>query len=285
MAQTPIAATPIEDIPAATAITRQSPSPLTDAASGERTAFTVYIVFLVIGALVTAALTVWLYKATGRYQDAIKRDSDARIAEAGAIADSAKREAAQANERSAALEAGNLILRRDVNEAAGRVATAQRDAAAAQKDAAEAIARQKKVETELARQRERAARAESELAKLQPRSLSTRQRGLLLQALKTSPKGPVEVFCLVSVPDGEQYATQIKEALLESGWPAAGVTMARLVPGPPPGLSIAVRDRISLPAHAQGLLQALATAGIPANLDEEPDVSAGVVRVIVGHKP
>jgi len=241
-----------------------------------------------IGYLVALTLTVilsaWSFIANSRYQNALKENSDARIAEAGVTAKSAVRDAAQANERTAALEKGNLILRKDVNEAAGKVAIAQRGAAAAQKDAAEAIARQKKVETELARQQERAARAESELAKLQPRSLSIQQRGLLLQALRASRKGPVEVFCLLSVPDGEQYATQIKEALVESGWPASGPTMARLMPGPPPGLTIAVRDRESLPPHSQGLFHALAAAGLRANLEEEPDVPAGVVRVIVGHK-
>jgi hypothetical protein len=250
------------------------PSPIEAAAKAQLRLFVLYVVFLAA----TMILTVLVWKATNRYQDLVRRDADARIAEAS-------RDAAQANERTKALENANLILRKDLDEAARKVASAQRDAAEAQKAAAEAIARQKKVETELARQQERAARAEIELAKLRPRSLSIQQRGLLLQALKASHKGPVEVFCLISDPDGEQYAAQIKEALLESGWPATGVTMARLIPGPPPGLSIAVRDRESLPPHARSLLHALATAGLRTNLDEEPDVPAGVVRVIVGHKP
>ncbi len=249
-------------------------SPIDTAARAQTVWFVVETVLL----LATVVVSVLVWRSTNRYQDLVRREADARIAEATLGA-------AQANERAKALEASNLILRKDVNEASAKVASAQRDAADAQKAAAEAITRQQRVEILLARQQERAARAEAELAKLQPRFLSSRQRGLLLEALTASRKGPVEVFCLVNDADGEQYATQIKEALLTSGWPTAGVTMARLIPGPPPGLSIAVRDRASLPPHAQSLLHALATAGLRTNLDEEPDVPAGVVRVIVGHKP
>jgi len=254
--------------------TRSSLSPIDAAAKAQTVWFSLYVFVLFAAAI----FTILLWRATNRYQALVKHDADARMAEA--------------NERTKALENANLILRKDLNEATGKVADAQRAAAAAQQDAAEAIARQQRVEIELAtvridlaKQQERAARAEIELAKLRPRSLSVQQRGLLLQALRASRKGPVEVFCLFSDPDGEPYAEQIKEALLESGWPTTGVTMARFVPGPPGGLSVAVRDGASPPPHAQSLLRALATAGLRANLDEESDVPAGVTRLIVGRKP
>ena len=262
-------------------IRSSSPPAIDHAATAVVIWFTLYVVVLVL----VAVFTVFLWRATSQHQNLVRTDADARIKEAGRDAAHADENAARANERAAALEKDNLTLRKDLDEAARRVAIAQKDAAEAQKAAAEAIVRQQKVEIELARQQERAARAEAALAKLQPRSLSVQQRGLLLQALRASRKGPVEVFCLFGDPDGEPYAEQIKEALLESGWPAAGVTMARFVPGPPPGISVAVRDRESLPPHAQSLLHALATAGLRANFDEESDVPAGVARLIVGHKP
>jgi hypothetical protein len=49
------------------------------AAATQNRVFAIYVLFLIAGALVTAALTIWLWRATSGYQDAVKRDADSRI--------------------------------------------------------------------------------------------------------------------------------------------------------------------------------------------------------------
>jgi hypothetical protein len=255
--------------------TLSSVSPIDAAARAQTAWFVGYIVVL----FAAAALTVLLRQATNRYQSLVKRDADARIVEA-------TRGAAQANERTAALEKDNLILRKDVNEAAGKVAIAQRDAAAAQKDAADARVAQQRVEVELARQQERAARAERSLLELQeklkPRVLSSAQRDQLVKLLAQAPKDPVEVFQVAGDREAFEFALQIVDALRAAGWDTVG--RSDMLGISLRGSVIAMPDLKNPPPHTVPIQRAFTTAGIglPGIAQDMPE---GTVRIIVGTKP
>lgn len=89
---------PMANIMSAMMTNSSSLSPIELAARTQNRVFVLYIVVLVIGGLLTAGLTVWLWRVTNRYQDAVQGDADARIAEANAKASQANAEAAKANE-------------------------------------------------------------------------------------------------------------------------------------------------------------------------------------------
>jgi hypothetical protein len=140
--------------------------------------------------LITIGLFALIAYFIGQYTEGqLKAEiatANARASQAEQRAATANAEAAQANERAQALERDNLILRGDVNKAAGEVAILQ-------KDAADARAAQQRVETELAQQQERAAKAEKALLELQerqrPRTLTAQQRFDFTATLKGSQPG------------------------------------------------------------------------------------------------
>lgn len=102
-AKTPMAIIPIAKMVNAMAMI-QSVSPIEIAAKSERNWFVATVAWLIVGALVTGLLAVLLYKKTGKYQEALKADADARIEEAKRGAEEARKDAAAANERSKQLE-------------------------------------------------------------------------------------------------------------------------------------------------------------------------------------
>jgi len=252
--------------------TVSSLSPIDTAARAQTVWFVAYAVVL----FAAAALTVVVWHATSRYQALVKGDADARIAEATLGA-------AQANERAEVLETSNLILRNDLNEAAGKVAGVQRDAANAQKDAADAKAAQQRVEIALARQRERTAIAERDLERMKPRTISAEQRANLVNMLSAPPKGPVSLSS--AGDEANALAHQILEALTAAGWPAGGVTNMMSNQSFPPGVQLSIHDAQAPPPHARALRVALLAVGIPVNEVEEPSVREGVVEILVGTKP
>jgi hypothetical protein len=95
---------PIANIMSAMMTNPSSLSPIELAAKTQNRVFVLYVVVLVIGGLLTAWLTVWLWRATSRYQDAVKGDADARIAEANAEAAKANEGLARSNEKIAAAD-------------------------------------------------------------------------------------------------------------------------------------------------------------------------------------
>lgn len=210
------------------------------------------------------------------------KDRDLRIAEAGS-------NAAQANEKARTLEHANLILRNDLNEAAGKVAAIQKDAADAQKDAADAKAAQQRVEVEWAKQKERAAIAERALLELQerikPRRISMEQRTRLVEMLKQGPKGPVDIACVLGDGEGLALAGQIDEVLKTSGWLTSGVSQGVYAGGNPVGVGILVRDARTAPSYAAVLQRAFGSVAIPLGGAEKADLPEGKVVILVGSKP
>ncbi len=280
IAITPMATIPTAKVMSAMVMTASGISPIEVAARTQHKVFVLYICILVLGGLLTAVLTVVLRQATNRYQTLVKRDADARIAEAS-------RGAAQANERTAALEKDNLILRKDVNEAAGKVAEAQRDAA-------DAKAAQQRVEVELAKvgiklagQQERAAQAERSLLELQeklrPRTLSSEQRAKLIDALSRIPKGPVEFLHVEGDHEAFDFAEQVRDVLQKAGWDVGERTIMLGVNVV--GTLIVVHDAQSAPPYAGALQKAFASASLDLVGTLDGKLPQSRVRIIVGHKP
>jgi hypothetical protein len=236
---------------------------------------------LYVAVLIAATvLTVVVWRATNRYQVLVKSDADARIAEAS-------KDAAQANEGTKALENANLILRRDLNEAAGKVASIQKDAADAQKDAADAKAAQQRVEVEWAKQKARAAIAERALLELQekfkPRALSAAQRVRLIESLRRVPKGPVEVFQVEGDREAFDFAEQIRDVFRTAGWDS--VVPSTLLGGRVVGICIVVRDAKTAAPYAAAIQRSFVAASIELPGTEDAKLPEATVRIIVGHKP
>jgi hypothetical protein len=164
---------------------------------------------------------------------------------------------------------------------------AQRDAAAAHKDAAEAIVRQQRVEIELAKQREQTAIAQRALLELQeklkPRVLSAAQRDQLIRLLAQSPRGPVEVFQVEGDREAFEYAEQIANTLHSAGWDT--VSRSTLLGTSLRGICIAVHDAKSAPPYAATLQHSFAAVGLELPGIEQEVLSEAAVRIIVGTKP
>lgn len=274
IALVPMATMPIANTVNAMFTLQSTLSPIDAAARNQTRVFVLYIVVVVIGALLTAGLTVWLWSATNRYQEAVKGDADARIEEA-------KAGAAKASETAKRLEHDNLVLRNDLNTEIGKVAGLQ-------KDAADAKAAQQKVETDLAKQQEKTANAERALLELQrriePRRISTEQRKRLVEMLSIGPKGAVTIACVLGDAEGCSFAQQIADVVNASGWPHTGVDQA-VYTGNPVGFGIIVRNAITAPPHAAVLQRAFFSVGIPLAGAERPEQPEGTVEILVGNKP
>lgn len=231
--------------------------------------FQVYVVVLIIA----AGLTWAAWKSGKSAQDAIQANADARIEETKAVA-------AAANERAANLENANLILRSDVNAQTAKVAGLE-------KDAADAKAAQQRVEIDLAKQQEKTAKAELEVATLkvaiQPRRLTPEQRTALVKLLSGEPKGMIAVRYPAADFEATAFAHQIIGALQEAGWNLGSVT--GMVGSDPVGLGIVVRSVATVPPYVGRLQRAFFSIGIPMGGVEEPRLEEGGVQLVIGHKP
>lgn len=221
--------------------TVQSSSPIDIAARNQTRLFIVYIAFLVAAAV----LTVLVYRAGNKYQQAVKSDADARIAEA-------TQKAAEAIERAEKLEADNLILRE-------RAAKAEKD---------------------LLQLRERVEKRRT-LSKNERDNMV----GLLhsLRTLATEARAKGESFMIVH-PSGDGEATEFANLLghlfIQAGWftqvhdaPYAEHTT---------GLAIVVRDSKKPPLYAQTLQIAFRETKLPASLREEKGINDNQTFLEVG---
>jgi len=245
------------------------------AAKSERNWFTGYVVWLVVAALVTGFFTVLVYLKTGRTQEAITDDANARIAEAGDRASQADARAAQANEkagtaneRAEKLESANLSLRAQVATLETQAADAKKDVADLQKAAANAVAAQQRVQTELAKQQtllasqqERAAKAEKALLELQQHLAQrafTNERALI-QALAATPVKPRIPVLTVDDAEAIAFAQQIIRILTAAGW---DTNRTPAIASPAwEGIVLSVNDEKSLPASAILLIEEFGHSG------------------------
>ena len=157
-------------------------------------------------------------------------------------------------------------------------------------DAANAKASQQRVETDLAKQQERAAKAEKDLLELQqrikPRHLSAEQESRLTEALKAAPiRGLVEIMCILGDGEGKALSVQLDGILKVAGWETTGVSQGIFSPANPVGMGIVVHSRTSAPPYAAALQHAFVVAGMPIAGAEEDKLPEGKVRLTIGIKP
>jgi hypothetical protein len=93
---------PMENIASApktnpsSSVSVNGPSEIEKATKSERNVFRLYVGFLVLAALGTAGLTIWLRNSSNRLLDAVNADAAARIAQAGSEAEQARAAAGEA---------------------------------------------------------------------------------------------------------------------------------------------------------------------------------------------
>lgn len=200
------------------------PNGLTKALSNNNFIFIIYIIYLVVGIV----FTVLLFKSSNKVQDAIKKESEAKIAIANVNAELARKDAAIANEK-----------------------------------ATEAKTIQQRVEIELAQQRERAAKAESSLLRLHEqltqRTFSDIDKKHLITILKNCvEKARIPVIC-----DGSSetltFARQIQDILKKAGW---DTDESPSIATPSwEGIVLTVDDPVNPPISAKLLASELAKLG------------------------
>jgi hypothetical protein len=165
--------------PTLTAESAQPISPEIEAATKAYTfEFSIYV-FLVLGtALVLAVFTWRVWRAGNNLQDAIKRDADARIAEA-------RNSAASAHERTQKLEHDNLKLREEVEARTTQLAVEQQKLEKEQQKTAQAQKEAADAQLALQEHLEQVARRQS------PRTINGKR---FVAALKGKPKAKVEIL-------------------------------------------------------------------------------------------
>jgi hypothetical protein len=263
---------------------QSSPSAIDMADRAQKRLFVISIIFGVLAALIAALLAWLLWRANNKYQDTVKADADARIAEAQQKAATALKDAGTANETALRLEGDNLTLRGQVATLETQAADAKKDVAGLQIAALDAKAAQQRVETDLAKQQERAAIAEKSLLELQERlrhrHLTGEQRSAIIESSKTVPKGEVIVYAFIGDDEAITFSVELVEALVAAGWNAkhAGQHVSLFTSG----LGILVRKLET--AHAGSLQKVLKDAHLEAKGIVTDQVQEGVVALFVGPK-
>jgi hypothetical protein len=152
------------------------------------------------------------------------------------------------------------------------------------------------VETELAKQRTRAATAERSLLELQERvklrRLSAEQRKKLIDSLKSPTavavaKGPIRVQRLIFDEAAQPFAEDIKEAFGAAGWQTGDVGREVMLPGSqiPIGIAVVSHSTDTLPPHFVVIQQAFTAAGLAPTLGKNNNVPEGTVEILIGVKP
>jgi hypothetical protein len=244
-------------------------SPIEAAARAQNRVFVLYVLALVFGALLTAGLTVWLWRATNKYQDVVTRDADARIQEASA-------KASQADVTAKQLEHDNLALR-------GSVAN---------------------LETQAAEARTKQAQAEASLYELQrqrlPRMLRFDSQESLNAMIESLRQNPLTTEIVYKRDDSEAYslAYQIWAVLSSAGWHVSKpAPISQDIPADkiledlgaqPLGVSIAIKAIPNNPKPNDPysvLTGALAKTLGQISVGRAPSLPDNVVRIIVMPKP
>jgi hypothetical protein len=231
--------------------------------------FVAYIIVLIVTAVIVAGFTWLTWDSGNKVQDAIRKDGDVRIEEA--------------KKGVAKIEGENLKLIGILEQEKGKVAGLETDAANAK-------SAQQRVEIDLRKQEERAAKAEKDLLELKEkikwRHIDLGQRKKLVAALTSVPiKGIVDIISVAGDAEGFAFAGEIDSILKESGWTTTGVSQGIFGPSNPRGIELRVQDVRRAPAYAGFLQQKLTDAGISLVAGQNPTVAEGSVVLVIGTKP
>lgn len=182
---------------------------------------------------------------------------------------------------------GNNVQEAIRQDAEARIKEATKDLPLLQKAASDAKIEQQNVEIELARQKEKAAKAEESLLRLKnelkDRQLSPEQSTELVRLLKDVPNGPIEIIISPDVSDAYAFANQIHDILHAAGWTKVPVRLALATNVV--GLSIGVHDKMAMPPYVEPLQHALSLVGIHVDIIGFPNFPPELVEMHIGHKP
>jgi len=295
IANMPMAINPIAKVVSAMSMIQSSPVDI--AARTQARLFALYVVVLVIGGLAAAFLTVLVYRANNAYQEAIKADADARISGSNAEAKRAGESAGKANERAQALEHDNLGLRGQVATLETAATDAKKGLAGLQKTAADAKAAQQRVETDLAKQQERAAKAEIALLELQKDVAWRRLKSQTVTARKLKRFTGIELLTVcLNEPEPLSIARLLVGTGITAGWKSVSFTQSPNPIGNERGVffeGIVVQSNtISRDPGDFSRLAAITLAvelneqGIDADVEPvDPELPPKTIRIVIGRKP
>lgn len=175
-----------------------------------------------------------------------------------------------------------------------RIATTARDAAEANKQAAQAGQGTARALAEAAAANERAAGLEAKAAQLQldlekeraarlPRSINAENRGRLLACLRAGPKGPVVVVPKTFDEEAEAYANQITQALRTAQFEIRPLAGQRPFGFGSAGTFMFVTDMSHPPPHAGHIQACFRQIGVElagyGNPKDAPDPTTVVIAV------
>jgi len=233
--------------------------------------FLAYIVLLVVTALLVALFTWLTWDSGNKLQDAIRSDANARIEEA-------KRGVAK-------LENDNVVLRKDLETETGKVAGLQRDAS-------DAKAAQLRVETELAVQQGKTAKAEIALLELlksmEPRRLTGVQKEVLTKLLKEHPDS-VAIVSTIMDGEGSDFADDFESALHAATWQTMRIKnhisiKTGILIGCVAGTVLPGAKRLADALHAAGVRYEDATFSSDDH-STSPWFQSGVIYLVIERKP
>ena len=172
------------------------------------------------------------------------------------------KDAADATENAKKIEQENLILRTDLNAAAGEVAKLQTKAANAQRELLELQERFK------------------------PRHLTAEQRTHLVALLTKQPKGTIGISSVGSNEEAFVLAQELYSALQEAGWKVEGINMVLLGGPQTTGLFLRV-DALDSPLAplVRVLWGAFQQVGLKTVNQVDPSVEKNKIVLIVAAKP
>lgn len=289
---------------------QSNPSPIELADRAQRKIFIVSVIFGVVAAVIAALLASLVFRTNNVYQAAVKADADARIlvaraeaetakkdaaeankgvakanleienakkatAEANAVAKTAEEGAAKANERAEKLEQQNITLRTDLNKAGAEANVEKQKVARMQIEVAEARTKQAEAERQLLQLQERTT----------PRQLSGRQQRFLSNELKKYRGTPV-AFTRIADAEANAFGGRMLAALMMSGWTVQSSNNAGTPSPPVYGVRIVFPSKsnpMGTPA-SQALISALQQLDVEMKISPNPDESE-LITIFVGLKP
>lgn len=201
----------------------------------------------------------------------MRADAEQQSAEANRQAGEANKIAGKANERAGGLELKAQELERDNLQMREGVATLEKDAANSK-------------------------RAYLELQeRIKDRHLTTAQRQKLLEGLKGSPSGQIEIRCPIGNPEARNFAIELKDVFDTAGWKATLNDRVIMMPTPV-GLKVWVHSEQPTedggglvtgpaPIRTRSLTSAFKGASLNVEFQFNHGVPADDLVLVVGGKP
>ncbi len=118
----------------------------------------------------------------------------------------------------------------------------------------------------------------------QPRTLTPEQRGQLVKALRSGPRGPVDTISVLGDAESHAFAIELDTLLKEAGWVTGGVSQA-VFSGNPTGLIIKVHSKETVPPHAVPLQRALNSIGVSVAAEADSKIPAQSLALVIGRRP